>query len=365
VQQADPSLSSPSQNMSLHLLGGGVTGVFFHMGVLAALDDHLSIKMTKMGSYVGVSAGSLVATMCAVGIEPQACVEAVMKDDRSFFYIKRKNIYRFSIFDWTAEILKFIWTFFYIIYLKINRVPDAPSFFWGLKDAFPDGLFSMRYYEDWIKSFLQRQKVPKFFSEVKAPLYIPSFDLDSCERIVFGSEGHDHIPIYKAISASSSIPLFFKPVEIENRHYVDGGLGRMAHLDLAPQEGTKVIFLINPMVPIQNDMSKVKIRTVFEDKGRIRDKGLTYVYDQTMRMELSLRVSAAIDHFKHRRPDVDVILIEPDQDDPTMFLFNPMEFESRKQVVEHAYDLTRRKLRENKEAWQKILDKNSVTLTGV
>ena len=351
--------------VSLNLLGGGVTGVYYHLGVLAALDDHLSVKTTQYGSYVGTSAGSLIAVGCALGISPQVCVEAILKDDTTFFHINRTDVYRFNFFDWGAEALKFIWTLFYIFYLKINRVPDAPSLFWGLKDSFPDGLFSMRYYENWVKDFFEKQNVPLFFSEVKKPLFVPSYDLDSCQRVVFGSEGFQHVPLYRAIAASSAIPMFFKPVEIEDRHYVDGGLGKIAHLDLVPKEKTKLIILSNPMVPIVNDMDKVKIRTVLEDKGRIRDKGLTYVYDQTLRMELMHRTHAAINHFGHSNPDVDVLLIEPETDDPTMFLFNPMEFESRKQVVEHAYDLTRRKLKENKELWKRTLDRHEITMVGV
>ena len=60
---------------SLHLLGGGVTGVFFHIGAMAALDDHLSLKSTNFDRYVGVSAGSLVATSSALGVQAQDGLE--------------------------------------------------------------------------------------------------------------------------------------------------------------------------------------------------------------------------------------------------------------------------------------------------
>ena len=363
TDKARPSVVHPE--ISLNLAGGGVTGVFFHIGVLAALDDHLSVKSHQYGTYVGSSAGSLIATACAFGMDSQSWLQGILKDDRSLFYIERRDIYRFSVLDWTREFFKFLWTLFYILYLKASRVEDAPSFFWGLKDSLPDGLFSMRYYERWIKKFLEKMDAPMFFSQLDRPLFIPSFDLDSSERIVFGREGFQHIPFYKAITASSAIPMFFKPVEIEERHYVDGGLGQMAHLDLAVTEQTKLVILINPMVPIQNDLRKVKIKTVFEDTGRIRDKGLTYIYDQTMRMEVLHRVHAAINHFKHRYPDIEVLLIEPELDDPRMFLFNPMDFESRKQVVQHAYDLTRLKLKENSEHWKRVMDKHGVTMVGV
>src|SRR5690606_24691045 len=105
--------------------------------------------------------------------------------------------------------------------------------------------------------------------------------------------------------------------------------------------------LINPMVPVRNDLNRVQLKTIFEERGRIRDKGLTYVWDQTLRNELRLRVHAAINYLGYRFPGIDVLLLEPDEEDATMFLFNPMDFDSRRQIIEFAYDLTRKNLREN------------------
>lgn len=354
-----------SGKLSLNLLGGGVTGAFFHFGVLAALDDHLSLKSTDYDVYVGTSAGSLVTAACAVGVKPQDIIDAVLKDDRSFFHITRKDIYRFSAMDITSEIAKFFWTFLYLCYLKIEDPAEAPSFFWGLKDSLPAGLFSMRYYEEWIKDLFLNSKYPLFFSELQKELYIPSYDLDSCKRVVFGKPGFRHIPFSKAITASSAIPIFFNPVEIEDRFYVDGGLGQMAHLDIAASAQAGLMIVVNPMVPVQNDSQSVKIRTVFEERGRIKDKGFTYVFDQSLRNELRGRVHAAVNLLGYQFPGVDVLLIEPDENDATMFLYNPMEFESRKQIVQFGYDLTQKKLKQNAELWKRTLERHHVTMVGV
>ena len=102
---------------ALHLLGGGVTGAYFHFGALAAIDDHLSRRSTEFDIFSGVSAGSLVASLTAVGLKPQTAVEAIMMDEKHLFNIERRDIYRFSVMDWSGEALKFLWTFFYICYL--------------------------------------------------------------------------------------------------------------------------------------------------------------------------------------------------------------------------------------------------------
>jgi len=349
---------------ALHLLGGGVTGAYFHFGALAAIDDHLSRRSTEFDIFSGVSAGSLVASLTAVGLKPQTAVEAIMMDEKHLFNIERRDIYRFSVMDWSGEALKFLWTFFYICYLKINHSSEAPSFFWGLKDALPPGLFSMRYYERWIQDTLERNSFPQFFSEVNPELYIPAYDLDSCRRVVFGNQGYRHIPLHKAIAASSAIPLFFKPVEIEDRQFVDGELGDMAHLDIPADAGAALVIVINPMTPVRNDQDRVKIKTVYENSGRIRDKGMTYVFDQAMRNQIRLRLQGAINLFGHRYPERDVLLIEPDEDDATMFLYNPMDFEARRQIVKYAYDLTRRKIRENSELWKRSLERHQISVAA-
>jgi NTE family protein len=365
VTAIDSPASTRTSKVSLNLLGGGVTGAFFHFGVLAALDDHLSRKSVNFDCFMGTSAGSLVATVCAVGLSPQVAVEEILTEKRGSFQMHRKDIYRFSIVDWTKEILKFWWTLFYLTYMRIENPAEAPSFFWGLKDSLPAGLFSMRYYETWIRRTFENNKMPLFFTELQRQLFIPAFDLDSNQRIVFGKAPFQHIPFYKAIAASSTIPMFFEPTEIEGRYYVDGGLGELAHLDITASEGAQLIILVNPMVPIRNDLESVQIRTVFESKGRIRDKGLTYVFDQCLRNEIRQKVHISLRHLSYLYPGVDVLLIEPDETDTKMFLFNPMDFEARKQIVQIGYETTQKKLKDNAELWKRTLDRHEITLVGV
>lgn len=365
MKDADRTTQSQGTKTSLNLLGGGVTGAFFHFGVLGALDDHLSKKACDHDVFVGTSAGSLVAAACSVGLKPHDVIDAIIKEDRSLFHITRKDIYRFSLLDIGSEIGKFFWTLFYLCYLKVENPQDAPSFFWGLKDSLPAGMFSMRYYERWIRNLFESHDYPLYFSELKKELYIPAYDLDACKRIVFGRPGFRHISFSKAITASSTIPIFFRPVEIENRWYVDGGLGEIAHLDISAVAQAGLLIVVNPMVPVVNDSQNVKIRTVFEERGRIKDKGFTYVFDQGLRTELRLRVHAAINYLGYQFPNIDVLLIEPDDNDPTMFLYNPMEFDSRKQIVEYGYELTKRKLKQNSELWKRTLDKHRITMVGI
>ena len=56
---------------ALALAGGGVVGGMYEVGVLAALDESLQgFRANDFDIYVGVSAGSVVASLMANGVRP-------------------------------------------------------------------------------------------------------------------------------------------------------------------------------------------------------------------------------------------------------------------------------------------------------
>src|SRR6266853_4294357 len=62
--------SSRRKRVALSLSGGGMTGAFYEIGCLAALDDFLGFDFSSTGFhiYMGVSAGASVAALLAKGI---------------------------------------------------------------------------------------------------------------------------------------------------------------------------------------------------------------------------------------------------------------------------------------------------------
>ena len=65
---------------------------------------------------------------------------------------------------------------------------------------------------------------------------VVAHDLDSGDRVLFGAPGYDDVPLARACCASMALPLFFSPVRIRDRHYIDGGVGRVAHMNMAETE---------------------------------------------------------------------------------------------------------------------------------
>ena len=71
------------------------------------------------------------------------------------------------------------------------------------------------------------------FRELDCELYLTATDLDTCERVVFGVDGMDDVPISTAVRASGALPMVYAPVEVNERELIDGGIVSTTNLDLA------------------------------------------------------------------------------------------------------------------------------------
>ena len=101
-------------------------------------------------------------------------------------------------------------------------------------------------------------------------------------RVVFGSSGYEDIPVSLACAASLALPLFFSPVRVDDRHFLDGGLGHVAHLDLAEADGADLAIVVNPLVPVST--ARRAIPTGHGARDSVRDKGLLWIYNQALRV---------------------------------------------------------------------------------
>jgi NTE family protein len=77
-------------------------------------------------------------------------------------------------------------------------------------------------------------------------LSISAVEVESGRRVMFGTPGAPPASVGTAVEASCAIPGVFRPVEVEGRSYVDGGVWSPTSMDRAPVErGTRVLCL-NP-----------------------------------------------------------------------------------------------------------------------
>ncbi len=94
----------------------------------------------------------------------------------------------------------------------------------GLADVLPSGLYTGEGVEAYLREALAGPGRTDDFRELGRELYITATDLDTCERIVLGTDGWDDVPISSAVRASTALPMIYQPHRVKDRELVDGGI---------------------------------------------------------------------------------------------------------------------------------------------
>jgi NTE family protein len=128
--------------------------------------------------------------------------------------------------------------------------------------------------------------------------------------------------------------MIYKPVEIEGRDYVDGGLVSTTNLDIAVEAGARFIVVVNPLVPYINDLQAVG----GGGRRRVSDMGYPQIGYQAFKLLAHQRLHELARRWEDRYPGVDIILIEPDPSDELMFRTNVMNFTSRVAIARHGFE---------------------------
>ncbi len=330
--------------------GGGLTGGVYEIGALRAL-DLLSVHRTvnQFDIYVGTSAGSFVAAAVANGVTPEEMMRAIVHELPSAFPdVRAGSLLQPNYREFISRGLKFP---FRLAGLARTLARDlgqvsAVDIVLGLAEALPTGLYSGEGLERYVRTILADSDPahPRTndFRQLRAELYLAATDLDSCERVVFGAAGLDHVPISRAVQASSALPMVYKPVEIDGREYVDGGLVSTTNLDIAVEAGAKFIVVVNPLVPYINDLGAAgggSVTGMLRTRPRrVSDMGFPQIGYQAFKLLAHQRLHELARRWEERYPGVDIILIEPDAADELMFRTNVMNFTSRVDVARHGFE---------------------------
>jgi predicted acylesterase/phospholipase RssA len=326
---------------ALVLGGGGFTGGVYEIGALRAL-DLLTVNRTvnDFDVYVGTSAGAFVAAMTANGVTPEEMMRVVNHQrptpfpDADLGNLLRPNIAGFArsaigLPLRTAGLLR-------SMIGQLGQV-SAMDLVLALADGLPSGAYTGSGIERYLQTVLSDPERSDDFRLLAAELYLTATDLDTCERIVFGAEGWDDVPISTAVRASTALPMVYAPVKVRDRELVDGGIVSTTNLDIAVNAGAKFIVVVNPLVPYVNDF-KTKIRTLSGTRTRhVSDMGFPQIGYQAFKMVAYQRLHEMARQWEQRYPGVDIVLIEPEPDDELMFQTPIMNFTSRVEIARHGF----------------------------
>ncbi len=235
--------------IGIALAGGGIRGIA-HAGVLKALEDN----RINVEAIAGTSAGSIVATLYAMGYKPY------------YIYVLFKKYAQEIINIGNAPIINGIGSL-------VKRKKLGIS---GLND----GTLMEKMFNE-----LALRKGVRVIGDIKRmPLIISTVDIaEAKEYILTNCAQRDNycdnfiteIGIGKAVRASSSFPAFFCPCEYKNHIFMDGGvLDNTPVLPLKQVYDKKVIavnFEADP-VEIDSDVMDIIMKTLDIMGNKISEK---------------------------------------------------------------------------------------------
>jgi NTE family protein len=353
---------------ALVLGGGGFTGGVYEIGALRAL-DLLSVNKTinDFDVYVGTSAGSFIASMAANGITPEEMMRVVNQQvPTPFRDIDLGTLLRPNLVEFVKRGALLPLHLARLAHGLAAQFPSvsAMDLVLGLAEALPSGLYNGTGIEGYVREVLSDPDRTDDFRMLAPELYLAATDLDTCERIVFGANEWDDVPISTAVAASTALPMVYRPVRVRGREFVDGGIVSTTNLDIAVKAGAKFVVVVNPLVPFVNDFSK-SVPTLLGSRPRhVSDMGFPQIGYQAFKLLAYQRLHEQARHWESRYPGVDIILVEPEPDDELMFQTSILNYAKRVEIARHGFQSVTLKLSEDYDKLKAICERHGIEISA-
>ncbi len=217
----------------LVLGGGGVTGAAYEMAALMAIELATGWNPNHADVVVGTSAGSFVTALLR---NDRLMVDSLVDPGESredvAARISKRLFSRAGLSGVSGWVRHGI--------IPSLRKPGLTAFLGSPAPFVASGL------KEWVEA---RVGADRAASWPDRPTVITAYDLESKERVAFGTQDAPDVSIADAVAASSAIPILFRPWQIDGRHYVDGGVvsGTHADLVLGSEKPLDLLIVIAPM----------------------------------------------------------------------------------------------------------------------
>jgi len=341
--------------VALVCAGGGITGAVYEVGCLRALEDLLDRSVADLDLYVGVSGGAFVTSLLANDISPREMYDAIAVPRRGGLADPTGALFRVGLGEFWRRSLRAPRVVTDALLARFGgEGRNWSDVAWALFELLPAGLLDNSGLEEYLSALFAARGRTNDFDALRKPLHVIAVDLDSGEAVDFGPGADRRVPISKAVQASTALPGLYRPVRIGGRDYVDGGVKKTAHINLAIQGGADLVICVNPIVPIDNRSGALS--------AHLSSKGVTYVLDQVLRIALHGRMQYGLERYKAEHPEVDILLLEPTRDDLRMFSYNIMRYSARKIVAAHAYGSTLQAFRTREDEYRRMLRRHGIGL---
>jgi NTE family protein len=407
VQKGDLSVRKKNPKIALVLAGGAVTGGAFKLGGLKALDDFLvNKKTTEFDTYVGLSAGAVLAAPLAAGVSPAEMLKSLEGKSSQFSRFGPNDVYQPNLRDFVVRPAQF--AFDVLTFMpgtvgdllqevpNLARVLDEPMRkalrqpslralqdlltpigdalakrrgFPSPLDYLPSGFFDNASIERYLRANFERGGKPNDFRELQRitqkELYIGAMNLDTAERVVFGYDEDTSVTVSEAVQASTALPGFYKPARLNGIDYVDGGVRRTANIDVAIEHGADLVICYNPFRPFSNRVRRTLKNGRYETEGRLlADDGLLMIANQVFRTLLHSRLQYGLRQYQDD-PNFrgDIVVIEPKETERHVFQLSAMAYWQRLTAAQYGYISVTESIQQNYDLIKQILESYGILMT--
>lgn len=361
-----PNAAVPTRNASqigLALAAGAPEGAIYEIGALRALDEALEgLDFNQLFIYIGVSAGAFLSANLANNLTTAQMCRAIVSHEPGehpfvpeTFFTPAVGAYKKGLKALPGHLGEGLKDY-------VSHLGDHAFFESVLRvsRSLPVGLFDNEPIRAYLEKIYTIKGRSDDFRTLGKRLVVVATDLDSGQSARFGEPGLDHVPISRAVQASSALPGLYPPVEIDGRHYVDGVLLKTLHASVALEAGAKLVIGINPIVPVD---TRGAVEAGFMKKhSRLAERGLPSVLGQTFRTLVHSRLEVGLAAYERKFKGADVVLFEPRRDDYLMFFTNIFGFAERRAVCEYAYSAVRRDLLARYDELAPVFARHGITL---
>jgi predicted acylesterase/phospholipase RssA len=337
---------SIENKIGVALSGGALEGFLYQLGAAHALDQALLEKTTRdFDVYSGVSSGSIISSLLACDVDPYEIIKSLHGTSEHLPHLKSKTIFDFATKDVSSRIFKASkqWTGL-----------DASKMVSNFLKAIPTGFFKGAGLKSYFETCLEVFDKSNYFHKLRPTLFVGATDQDTLEHVVFHKDQEIQPTISEAVKASCALPPFYTPEKIGSRRYIDGQVTRTSNLAKVVNEGCRLVFIIDPLKPFATNVP-----------GAVDKEGGIFALIQTVKALVYSRFSSTLSHMTERFPDVDFIVLQPDEETTRKMSGSPMRYKIRTEIIDLAYKSTLKKLVSRHNLYKTKLEKHDIKLKDI
>jgi len=281
--------------------GGGITGIYYELGVVKCLHDSFNLDITDLDMYFGISGGAVVSSCLANGVHIDDLIRTIGNLDSAWKYKLRLSWRHLNITEVPRRLMLVQRELVRYLARMVRREDElSVASLLGTYSVLLGPIFDHTELEKAMRDLFSRPGRSDDFRELRRKLYIGASDQDRREHVLFGEPGYDDVPISKAIRASAAMHPFFPSVEIKNRRYTDGIVTRTSNLGAAIDKGADLVFVIDPFVPL-----------IAEGPGFNARHGNMWIMEQDYKTLSYTRYEQARNEIVRRNPGANVYTFVP------------------------------------------------------